>query len=59
MKTFKITAAIPASRYETFAIEANTPEEAYEKWLKHEGNLITSKTTLHREDSECSYPEEI
>ena len=59
MKTFKIKAFIPASRVETFVIEANTPEEAYEKWLKHEGNLITSETILHREDTECDYPQEI
>jgi hypothetical protein len=59
MKQFKIKAIIPASRVETFVIEANTPDEAYEKWLTNNGKLITSETTLHREDTECDYPQEI
>jgi hypothetical protein len=59
MKTFKIKAVIPASRVETFVIEANTPEEAYKMLMENGGRLITSETTLHREDTEYDYPQEI
>jgi len=59
MKQFKIKAIIPASRVETFIIEANTADEAYSKWLANDGKLVTSETTLQREDVECDYPQEI
>lgn len=59
MKTFKIKAIIPASRVETFVVEANTPEEAYKVLMSNGGNLITSETTLNREDTEYDYPQEI
>ena len=59
MKKFKITTSIPASRYETYIVEANTPEEAYAKLQTGVGELITSETKLHREDAEHSFPEEI
>ena len=59
MKTFKITSIIPASRVEKFVVKANTPEEAYEEFMKNGGILISSETTLSREYTECEYPKEI
>ncbi len=59
MKQFKIKQIVPASRVETFIVEAATPEEAYKILMENGGKLITSETTLQREDAECDFPEEI
>ena len=60
MKTFKIQSIIPAAYYETFVVEANNAEEAFEKLKANEDcQLIKSETTLTREDIEYTFPEEI